>query len=376
MSAVGSAIFKRISKRSTCGKMEQNMAINFAHYAQLQNPTLSQLKTTAIEFLNSLHSLTVIDVVQPELTKWRVITTLLHGNEPSGFIAVHHWLKMLATLNYNNATPATNVRIIICSIEAAQLLPIFSHRYLPNGEDINRCFGADSSNNYHCRAKLIEQLIHQVSPEAIIDLHNTSGKGPAFAVATAETMATKALSGLFSDTLILSHICIGALMEQTFSGVIVTIECGGSIDELAHQIAYEGIKKFCYLADLFKAKEADKVRVIYKPLRLKINSVIDLHFADINISRNVVVERNRLILKRDIEQHNFGITQAQTHLGMVMNDHVANFELIDENGHNQFAKFFSIVDNQLITLMNMYIFMATTKVEIAKSDCLFYVVAA
>ena len=50
-----------------------------------------QIKPTALEFLRQLDGLTVFDIKGKDSSRTRVLTTLIHGNEPSGFIASHLW---------------------------------------------------------------------------------------------------------------------------------------------------------------------------------------------------------------------------------------------------------------------------------------------
>ena len=50
-------------------------------------------------------------------------------------------------------------------------------------------------------------------PEAVIDLHNTSGSGPSFGVCTHMDRQHDALVSLFTQRLIVSNLGLGALME-------------------------------------------------------------------------------------------------------------------------------------------------------------------
>ena len=51
-----------------------------------------KIAETPLGFLHQLKGLTIFDVQGKDISRTRVITTLIHGNEPSGFIALHHWL--------------------------------------------------------------------------------------------------------------------------------------------------------------------------------------------------------------------------------------------------------------------------------------------
>jgi len=73
----------------------------------------SQIEPTALGFLRQLEGLSIFDIKGRDQTRTRVIATLIHGNEPSGFIACHLWLR-------SSDVPATNLRILFCNPEAAK----------------------------------------------------------------------------------------------------------------------------------------------------------------------------------------------------------------------------------------------------------------
>lgn len=340
------------------------MDIDFNKISYFSNPPASFLRTSYIEFLTSLAGPTVIDISGKDPSKCRVITTLLHGNEPSGLIAVHRWLTSGTKL----PCPQTNIRIIICSVEAATEQPLLSHRYLEGGKDLNRCFGRNRSEGYYARAKLIEQAIREVSPELVIDLHNTSGSGPAFAVCPTITPHVLALTSYFCNTMILSGIHLGALMEQDFGCSTVTIECGGSNDHLAHEAAFAGINHiFCSL-NLSMFHYGVSVEVIYQPLRLRLRPDTELSY------RHSDQKLAGVTLKSTIERSNFERAKQGEVLGWLDDAGLDNFELLNEDNENVVANFFTVRDNQLICATNLRIFMATNIKKIAITDCLFYLI--
>ena len=106
------------------------MAIDFSDIRYLKDPAPGALPGDYRAFLLSLAATTVIDITGEDTARCRVITSLLHGNEPSGFIAMHRWLVSAAKL----PKPTTNIRFILGSPEAASLMPLFSHRYLAGGQ--------------------------------------------------------------------------------------------------------------------------------------------------------------------------------------------------------------------------------------------------
>ena len=340
------------------------MEIDFNDIEYLTNPDPVTLKADFQQFLLSLDVPTVIDITGKDAHRTRVITTLLHGNEPSGLIAIHRWLTQDAKL----PIPQTNMRFIFVSVEAANASPLMSHRYLSDGLDINRCFGSGLDHGYFQRANLIAKAIADVNPEAVVDLHNTSGSGPAFAVSPLISTRGLTLTSFFCDTIILSSIELGALMEQNFDCPVITVECGGSNDEQAHAVAYQGISDLaqCHCLDSYQQKSP--VDIVYKPLRMQLTPHVNLSYA------NHYEGSSGVTLSAKIEQFNYGSARKGQMLGWLDEHGLSNLQLLNGAEENVIEQFFTLRDNQLVCATHLRIFMATAMHEIAVNDCLFYVV--
>ncbi|KGJ95739.1 succinylglutamate desuccinylase/aspartoacylase domain-containing protein [Thalassotalea sp. ND16A] len=341
------------------------MSIDFSEINYLQDPDIMSLKADYDQFLLSISGPTIIDISGKEQSRTRVITTLIHGNEPSGLIAVHRWLTALKA----GDRPATNLRFIICSPEAASHAPMFQHRYLDDGMDLNRCFGAELEYGYFKRAALIATAIREVKPEVVVDLHNTSGFSPAFSVSVEKNEMALSLTALFCQTLILSDIRLGALMEQDFGCQTITIECGSSCDIQSHEVAYSGIKHLATITDLENCHFDKEIDIYLKPLRLQVKPGIPISYHGIDEGRN------GLTLINNIEQHNFGIIRANQILGWLDSYGLENLQVLDVNGENVVDQYFALRSNQLVSKIDLNIFMATKQLAIAKSDCILYLVA-
>jgi succinylglutamate desuccinylase len=163
------------------------MEIDYSEINYLRDPSFLELHADYEQFLLSMTGPTVIDVTGLNTDKCRVINTLLQGDEPSGLIALHRWL----TTRDESKLPHTNLRFIICSIEAASKSPLFTRRYSEGSKDINRCFGEEQQHQgCYERAKLIEKAIRDVNPEMVIDLHNAASPSPTFSISSVITTET------------------------------------------------------------------------------------------------------------------------------------------------------------------------------------------
>jgi hypothetical protein len=342
------------------------MDIEFDEITYLKNPNSIVLKADYIQFLMTLTGPTVIDITGYDESKCRVFTTLLHGDEPSGLIAMHRWL----TANDELPFPPTNVRFIICSVEVANISPLFSRRYLDGGKDINHCFSSDNTNScgFCTRASLIEKAIEEVNPEILVDLQNCAGSGPAFAETSIITPEVLSITSSFCQTIILSGLRLGTLMERKFDCPMITVKCGGSNDEQSHHIAYQGLKKLTINGQPKSFQQDRDVDIIYNPLRLVLVPHTSLSYG--NHDEGFI----GVCIKSNIEQLNYGISRKDQMIGWVDDKGLNNFELINEHGENVISDYFRCRKNILTCEVDIRIFMATENRSIALNDCLFYVV--
>lgn len=333
-------------------------AIQLNHW---HNPSPAEMAESHHTFLAQLAGPTVIHLEGEDKTRTRVIVTLLHGNEPSGFKAIHRLLKQ-------SVQPKVNVKFIIASVVAAKTSPIFTHRMLPGIRDLNRCFMAPYDDLQGQLAKSIKELILEYQPEALLDIHNTSGSGPAFSVAITECTQTLSLASYFTHRLIVTDLRLGSLMEVDFGCPVATIECGGAQDEEADINALNGISTFIQQPKLFEIQQ--EIELLKQPRRLLINSRSSISYGE---KENLTTD---ITICQDVEQHNFGVTTPDQVLGYMADDGLKHFTLGQSIQDTTVEDFFVVKDGQLRCKHPLKLFMVTTRADIAKSDCLFYFVPA
>lgn len=329
------------------------------------NPHPSKVGIGLKEFLYNLHGPTWIDITGQNTSRTRVLVTLLHGNEPSGIKALFSWLT-----DPERKQPLTNVSIFVCSVEAAMSDPEFSNRYLFGQPDMNRCFRPPFDSENGILAEQVIKRIQQLKPEAIVDMHNTSGSGPDFAVATNLKATTLALAHNFSKRLVLTELKLGALMEIDVNCPIITMECGGSIDLRADQTALRAIEILTLQNDLFHDIVPESIEIFKHPLRFEIKNDATICYQE------VVDSGHDVTLMPDIEKHNFGITSADVLLGWVGTLGLDYFTAIDDQGNDIKEDLFYVTNGGLYTARPLRLFMVTPRPEIARKDCLFYMTKA
>ena len=348
------------------------MEIDFSELTYLQDPNRLDLHADYEQFLLSMIGPTVIDITGLDTKRCRVITTLLQGSEPSGLIALHRWL----TTRDVNKLPQTNLRFIICSVEAACVKPLLSKPFIDGSKSINRCFGekrygkVEKENHPGCyeRAKLIEQAIQDASPEMVVDFHNAPSPSPTFAISSVITTETLSLTSLFCQTLILSDLQLGSLMEQNFYCPFITVECGGRFDEQAHEVAYAGICHMANFKNINQIQQEKNIEIIPPPLRLKINEGVHLSYAEYDEGYSGVT------LKKNIEYFNFGGANKGEMIGWIDGYGIENLNLLNKQGCNVIGEYFYTRENQLVCKQNLRLFKATTDKRAALDDCLFYLI--
>lgn len=319
-----------------------------------------QIEPTALGFLRQLSGLTIFDIKGEDQSRTRVVTTLIHGNEPSGFIACHLWLR-------SPSVPATNLRIIICNPEAARTKPIFTNRFVGKDKDLNRFFKAPETDKSEVaeRARQITHSVNEVSPEAVLDLHNTSGASPAFGVAISDDENTLDLVSLFTNKTILTGLHVGAIMEMDFNCPIATIECGGASEIYSHQVATDGLHEFFSRRNIFD-RHANRVQVHRHPIRVELVGDASVGFSHHRLPTTDIT------LRADVEQLNRQHTPKGEFLGWYDKAESLPLKAIDELGNEQITQLIEFKDGCLFAKQNLQLFMVTTTTEIATNDCLFY----
>lgn len=331
-----------------------------------RNPRPEQLGENAREFLQRLPGPTHIHLSGQDGSRCRAMATLLHGNEPSGLHAVFHVLK-------EGIRPLTDLHIFIPSVYAARQGPGFVYRMLPEQKDLNRCFKPpfDDSEEDQLALTLLNSL-KRLQPECLIDVHNTSGSSPSFGVTTFMDGQHDALVSLFTHRMIVTDITLGALMEISDTLCpTVTIECGGAGDESSNLMAIEGLKRYMLHENVLGAThERMTLEFFHNPVRLELREGAEIAFGDRRLlDRGVTLVAN-------IEDYNFGHVGEEVLLGF--SSHPLETQLSARNHRDEecLQQYFRQEGEQFYPACRLKLFMVTTNPEIARRDCLFYLVPA
>ncbi|NNL65389.1 MAG: succinylglutamate desuccinylase, partial [Myxococcales bacterium] len=304
-------------------------------------------------------------------SRHRVVSTLLHGNEPSGTRAVLSWLR-------SGAVPAVDTSFFLGSIAAALEPPAFSHRVLFGHHDLNRCFLPPFDGGEGALAEEVLRRIRSVAPEALVDLHNTTGATPAYGVGPGRDRARLALTALFADRYVHSDLKLGALIEAVQDAVpSVVIECGRADDERADRVASDGLVRFLTAESLAPEalgadrKRIDDITVVGEPVRVCLQPGRALRYGEIPDGALPDADSD-LTIDLAIDRHNFELVAPGTPIGWMRPDRPWPFVATRADGAEVSHELLKAEGARIEARRAFVPIMMTTDPEIAVQDCIFY----
>ena len=326
-------------------------------------PAADAVPESPEEFLRSLGGPALLRQSGLDRARTRAVVTLLHGNEPSGLRAVHGWLR-------SGAVPAVDVVFVVGAVAAALEPPGFANRQLPGARDLNRCFAPPHEGPEGQIARELLALLDTARPEALIDLHNNTGRSIPYGVGPRASSAELALVALFGDRYVHSDLRLGALVEvaaEVFPSVV--IECGRAGAAAADAVAREGLARF--LGDRrLGARSTRQVQVVTEPVRVELVSGLRLGLGE------APAEGADLTISAEIDRHNFDRLEPGHRIGWLAPGAPWPVRAQGRDGRDVSHHLFEALDGELRTRREIIPIMITNDPGIALSDCLFYVVHA
>ena len=321
-----------------------------------------RVATRLEEWLASLADLSWMRLAGRDGSRIRIVSALLHGNEPSSARALHRWLLQ-------RAAPATEVWLLFGAVRAALAEPPFTHRFLPDEGDLNRCWQAPFASPSARRAEELLAAFTDCDAEALLDLHNNTGHNPPYGVGPRDDPAVLGLVSLFGELFVHSPLRMGTLVEATAPCFpSAAIECGRSGDPAADDVAFRGLRRFLELDSLAGLHaEADRIRVLGDPIRVTLRPGTRLSFES---SPRPDAD---LTLDPEIDRHNFQPLEPGTRLGWLA-DGALPLSAHDASGTDRAAELFLVDGHDLRVARPWIPVMMTTDAHAATLDCLFYAV--
>jgi hypothetical protein len=310
------------------------------------------------DFLRWLGGPALLRVAGRDRTRVRAASGMLHGNEPSGAVAIHAWLR-------SGAIPAVDTICFVGAVQAALIEPTFSHRMVPGGRDLNRIFTAPYEGGDGAVAEALLHYLDNASCEALVDLHNNTGANPSFALSTHLDPHRAGLASLFTSRCVHADVRLGTLIEAVESLCpAVVIECGRGGDEVADRCAIEGLERYFALDEL---PRDGRVTLYRRMIRMTISEWTELAFGDGPGEAD-------LTLRADIEGMNFERIAPGTVIGWSRDQRA--LVASDGAGIDVTTRYLEVVDGEVRLLQPSIPIMVTTNATSIRSDCLGYLVEA
>jgi len=325
--------------------------------------TTAELPSRVEDFLAWLGGPCLLRVPGRDRGRSRIVAALLHGNEPSGVLAMHDWLR-------SERMPAVDALLFIAASQTALARPTFGHRFLEGRADFNRCWLPPYETPEGRVAHEVLHLMRECRAECLVDLHNNTGHNPPYGVGPVPGAAELNLVSLFADRFVHSPLTLATLVEATRDDFpSVTIECGRSGDPAADAVARRGLELCLERATLEPRRvEALSMRILVDPVRVAVRRGVELAFGD------GPVAGADFTVAIDIDRHNFERVAPGTPLGWLGPRGVWPVEARGETGRDTSGELFEVVEGRLQTRRSMIPIMMTTNRSNALADCLFYVV--
>ncbi len=286
------------------------------------------------------------------------ISVLLHGNEPTGFLAVQSLLQ-----KFRHSSLPRSLSIFLGNIEAA------SHglRRMENQPDYNRTW--PGTELPECEEtvlmKEIVEIMAQKKVFASIDLHNNTGLNPHYACINKLDNRFLQLASLFGRLIVyFTHpkgVQSGAFAELCPS---VTLECGRPGQQYGVEHALDYLNTCLHLNELTEQPVPGRnVDIFHTVAQVKTRDDIAFSFEHADCD---------LILDKDLERMNFTEIAAGTMLGTVTQPHPIPVVAQDEQGNIVTDKFFMIQNNELRLKRRTMPSMLTLDERVIRQDCLCY----
>ena len=287
------------------------------------------------------------------------ISTLLHGNETTGFIALQKYFK-------NNPNFKRSVIILIGNTRAAEQ----GLRKLPEQVDFNRVWHEEdrTDDEQGIAFDTAKEIIHYCKENKIqyaADIHNNTGRNPYYGCVNRIDKTHIHLASLFSNDIVyftephqvmslnLAEFCPSTTVEAGLPGVpegidftVKFIERLMNLDKLSHTFDIKDISLFHTIG------------------RIKI-----IHEASIDFDEEKSSPSDFSLLK-DFDENNFKELPVGTFLGYRNGEH--SLQIYDNDDCDMADEFIDPIGNMMTTKKVIIPSMFTKVIQFLKDDCLGY----
>ncbi|MDD5322550.1 MAG: M14 family metallopeptidase [Methylococcales bacterium] len=286
------------------------------------------------------------------------VSVLLHGNEPTGFMAIQLLLK-----KYKDRQLPRSLSLFVGNVTAAN----HNLRSLDNQPDYNRIWpGTELPDCAETEmAKEIVALMKKRNVFASVDIHNNTGLNPHYACINSLDNQFLQLASLFGR-LIVYFIRPKGVQSSAFAQICpaVTLECGRPGQQHGVEHAFEYLNSCLHLTELPQHQILPRdIDLFHTVAQVKINDQVNFSFNRADAD---------LLLSVDIEHMNFTEIFPGTVFGLSKNNATMPLIARDEHGNIVTNDFFSVQNSELQINRPTMPSMLTLDERVIKQDCLCY----
>jgi succinylglutamate desuccinylase len=286
------------------------------------------------------------------------VSVLLHGNEPTGFIAVQRLLQ-----KFQNRELPRSLSLFLGNIRAASQ----GLRRLDEQPDYNRIWpGTEVAECPETEmAKEIVSVMKKRQVFASVDIHNNTGLNPHYACINQLDNHNLQLASLFGR-LIVYFIRPKGVQSAAFAKICpaVTLECGRPGQQHGVEHAFEFLNSCLHLAELPQHQILPQdIDLFHTVAQIKIDAKVNFSFSQPDTD---------LLLNHDLERMNFTEIPPGTVLGTSKNSQQMPLIAQDEYGNDVTTDFFTVQNGALQINRHTMPSMLTLDERIIRQDCLCY----
>ncbi len=312
------------------------------------------LEAEAVELFELLGSPTLIHL-QGEKPEPLFISTLLHGNETTGFYAVQRLLK-----EYQGKTLPRSITVFIGNVEAAAA----QQRRLELQPDYNRVWPGTHHDN--CAEtdmmKNVSNIMRKRKPFASIDIHNNTGLNPHYACVNILNPHCIQLAGMFGNTVVYFTSPKG-VQSAAFSDFCpsVVLECGqsGQADGITHSTRF---LQAVLNTEKLSSEHPGHINLFHTVARVTVPEMYSLgkdSSTDIHLSH-------------ELEKMNFEQLAMGSIFAGLNPESEAHLVVTNESNEDVTSEFFAVENSKIVLKKNATLSMYTTSEKAIRQDCLCY----
>jgi succinylglutamate desuccinylase len=286
------------------------------------------------------------------------VSVLLHGNEPTGFLALQRLLK-----KYRDKPLPRPLSLFFGNVAAASR----NLRRLDDQPDYNRIWpGTELPGCAETEmAGEIVAIMEKRQVFAGVDIHNNTGLNPHYACINSLDNRFLQLASLFGR-LIVYFLRPKGVQSAAFARICpaVTLECGRPDQQHGVDHALEFLDSCLRLAELPQQPVlARNIDLFHTVAQVKIDEAVNFSFHRADAD---------LLLNSDLERMNFTEIAPGTVLGIAGNNAAMPLIAKDEDGNDVTAHFFSCRNGELKINRQTMPSMLTLDERVIRQDCLCY----